>query len=235
MTKPLSLSVIIPAYNEEDIILSSVGQTLDAVKQMGVEYEVIIVNDGSADSTYQLICNNAQPWENTRCVNRERNGGFGAAVNSGIAAATKEFIICVPVDSPMDAETLAAFMKAAPHTDVVASYRVKRVGYTLRMRINSWVYHQMISAIFGMNLKDYNWIHLYRRSIFDKVAFTSKGIFMLAEVLIEANKYRFRIAEIPVEQKQRITGVAASAKLSSILFVLREMLGYYTNTGNDIR
>lgn len=235
MSKAMSLTVVIPAYNEDEIIISSVEQTLSAVEALGIDHEVIIVNDGSADNTLQLIQQELPNWKHTSVVDRERNGGFGAAVMSGIKAATKEFIICIPVDSPMETETLQKFVEVAPSTDVIASYRIKRVGYTVRMAINSWMYHKMVSAIFSMDLKDYNWIHLYRRSIFDKVSFSAKGIFMLAEVLIEANKHNYNISEIPVEQKQRITGVAASAKLSSILFVLKEMLAYYTNTGNDIR
>ncbi len=226
MSGPFSLSIVIPAYNEEEIIVSSVQQTMDAVQAAVADFEIIIVDDCSRDSTKALIEANLDKWPSTRLVCNAQNGGFGAAVWTGLQAATKEFVLCVPVDSPMDAETLAPFIAAAPTTDVISSYRVKRVGYTNRMRFNSWAYHKLIGWVFGLKLKDYNWIHLYRRAIFDKVHYQSRGIFMMAEVLVEANKHGYRIAEIPVGQKQRMTGIATSAKLSTILFVLEEMYAY---------
>lgn len=226
MKQPISLSIVIPAYNEEEIIVSSVQQTLKAVQSTVANYELIIVDDCSVDSTKALIEANLHLWPNTRLVSKPSNGGFGSAVWAGIQQAHKEYILCVPVDSPMDIETLAPFIAAAPATDIIASYRVKRVGYTLRMRFNSWAYHKLIWYIFGVKLKDYNWMHLYRRTVFDKVRYNSLGIFMMAEVLIEASKHGYHIAEIPVYQKQRITGIATSTKLSTIMFVLEEMLAY---------
>lgn len=229
MKQPISLSIVIPAYNEEEIIVSSVQQTLDAVQAAVADFEVIIVDDCSLDSTKALIEANLHLWPNTRLVSKSQNGGFGSAVWAGIEQANKEFILCVPVDSPMDDETLAPFIATAPTTDVIASYRVKRVGYTTRMRFNSWAYHKLIYHTFGLKLKDYNWIHLYRKEVFDKVSYNSLGIFMMAEVLVEAHKHGYRIAEIPVDQKQRMTGIATSAKLSTILFVLEEMYAYLKN------
>jgi glycosyltransferase involved in cell wall biosynthesis len=226
MSGSFSLSIVIPAYNEEEIIVSSVQQTLNAVQAAVADFEIIIVDDCSRDSTKALIEANINKWPSTRLVCNAQNGGFGAAVWTGLQAATKEYVLCVPVDSPMDTETLAPFITAAPTTDVISSFRVKRVGYTNRMRFNSWAYHKLIGWVFGLKLKDYNWIHLYRRAIFDKVHYQSRGIFMMAEVLVEANKHGYRIAEIPVDQKQRMTGIATSAKLSTILFVLEEMYVY---------
>lgn len=224
-----SLSIVIPAYNEEEIIVTSVQQTLAAVSQAVADYEIIIVDDGSKDATQALVNKHLHEWPQARMVINKKNGGFGAAVWAGIQEASKEFILCVPVDSPIDLETLAPFLAVAPSTDVVASYRVKRVGYTLRMRFNSWAYHKLVSVVFGINLKDYNWIHLYRSCIFKKVTYQSRGIFMMVEVLLEARKNGFKIAEIPVHQKQRVTGIATSAKLSTILFVLKEMQRYLKN------
>lgn len=226
MSSDISLTIVIPAYNEEEIIVSSVQQTINAVASAVTDFEVIVVDDGSADATQALIEANLHKWDHTRLVINEQNGGFGAAVSTGIAAATKEFILCVPVDSPIDRETLLPFLTLAPNTDVIASYRIARVGYTLQMRFNSWVYHKMVRALFGLKLRDYNWIHLYRRAIFQKVNFRSRGIFMMVELLVEAHRNGYRISEIPVTQKERITGIATSVKFSTIKFVLVEMAHY---------
>lgn len=226
MSTSISLSIVIPAYNEEEIIVSSIQQTFNAVEAAVTDFEIIIVDDCSIDGTRRLIETNMHLWPNARLICKEQNGGFGSAVWAGIKVAAKEYVLCVPADSPMDPETLAPFVNAAPYTDVIASYRVRRVGYTLRMRFNSWAYHKLIYHVFGLKLKDYNWIHLYRKNVFDKVQYNSLGIFMMAEVLVEAHKQGYRIAEIPVSQKQRMTGIATSAKLSTILFVLKEMYTY---------
>lgn len=121
----------------------------------------------------------------------------------GFSIAKYTYIMCVPVDSPLDENMFTAFTKHIHHADVLVSYRVARLGYSFRMKLNSWLFHILVSFLFNMKLKDYNWIHLYHRKIFDegKISIQSKGLFALAEVLIKANKRAFTFCEFPVSQQ----------------------------------
>lgn len=224
-----SLSIIIPVYNEEALLAQSIAETYHSALHLLAEFEVIIVNDASKDGSQQIIDEFKKQHSNITCITHLGNTGFGGAIKSGLAACKFEFALCVPADSPVDIETLGAFLSACTHSDLVISYRLKRVGYTKVMAFNSKVYHLLIATLFHLKFRDFNWIHMYRMSIFEKVNIQSKGIFMLAEVIIKSAKEKYRIVEIPVVQRQRISGTASSTKLSSIINVLKELMLHLLN------
>lgn len=233
MEKPLKfnipLSIIIPVYNEEQILEKSLCEIYNSASSLLKKIEIIIVNDASTDSSLEIINQFQIQHPNTIKISHTKNKGFGGAIKSGLAVCRNEYALCVPVDSPVNEETLELFLKECSFSDLVISYRLERVGYSKMMLFNSWVYHLLISALFGLKLKDYNWIHLYRTSAVRQINIQADGIFMLAEVLIEAVKKQYRIVEIPVVQRQRISGTASSAKLSSIMNVLKELVFYLCN------
>ncbi len=110
----------------------------------------------------------------------------------------------------------------------MVSFRKEKVGYSLQKKINSWVYHFLVSYLFSMNLKDYNWIHMYNRRIFNNkdVFIEHNGIFMLAEVLIKAKKKGFTFYEFEVVQIERLTGIATASKLSAIVKTIFEIISF---------
>jgi glycosyltransferase involved in cell wall biosynthesis len=223
-----SYSIIIPVYNEEDIILRSIDQNISVLDNAEVDYELIIVNDGSKDSSGELI-NQFLINKRVQVFHHSDNVGFGGAVKTGINLARNTLILCVPADSPLTEPIFKDFMAVAPKADVIVSYRIARLGYTPRMRLNSYVYHLLIEFLFDIHFVDFNWIHLYNRNIFDegKIEITSKGIFMLAEVLIQADRKGYNFIEIPVAQNERITGIATASKFSIIFKTLYEIARYY--------
>jgi glycosyltransferase involved in cell wall biosynthesis len=230
MEEPLKynfpLSIVMPVYNEEEILHSSLHETYCAALSLLTEFEMIIVNDASTDASHTIIRQFQNKHANICSVTHEANKGFGGAIKSGISKCQYGFVLCVPADSPMDETTLKQFLQVCQSADLVISYRLNRVGYSNIMRFNSWAYHLLISILFGLRLKDYNWIHLYRSSIFKDINIYSGGIFMLAEVIISASRKQLKIVEIPVVQRQRISGSATSAKLSTIINVLKELMRY---------
>jgi glycosyltransferase involved in cell wall biosynthesis len=222
MKKAESLCIITPVFNEQDIIESSVNQTLQSALCFFKEIEYIIINDGSTDNSPTIINENFN--SSVFKIVHKVNGGFGSAVTCGIENSTNEWIICVPADSPLDTSTAKIFYEAIDKADVIVSYRLQRKGYNYLMHLNSIVFHFLVSNFFNIQLKDYNWIHMYRKSIFEKITIESKGIFMLAEVLIKAKKNKFSFHEVPVEQLQRLTGIATASKPSAVIKTIIEML-----------
>lgn len=222
------VSVIIPAFNEEAIIEASVQKALDVLQRHKADFEIIIVNDGSWDKTKEILEKKFSLTPGISIIHKPKNEGFGSAIRTGISQGKKEFLFCVPVDSPLTDELYVAFSNNARKADVLVSYRRKRIGYSMLMLLNSWIYHLTISLLFGMKLKDYNWIHLYHRKLFDdggiKIEFN--GIFMLAEILIKAKRKGYTFFEFEVEQTQRLTGIATSAKPSSMLKTLLDVVAF---------
>jgi undecaprenyl-phosphate 4-deoxy-4-formamido-L-arabinose transferase len=228
MSTRFSVSVIMPIYNEEEIVVNAMFQTYEALQNSHCDFELIVVDDGSIDNSVALIMNFVEQKINCKLIKKQSNEGFGAAVRAGFSIAQKEYLLCVPADSPMDEKTLKLFVEHYKKADVLVSYREERLGYTVWMRLNSAVFHHLITWLFGMKLKDYNWIHLYHRKIFEQgqIHIEYDGIFMLAEILIKAKRKGFTVFEFPVQQRQRLTGIASASKLVNVLKTTRDVFKF---------
>ena len=226
--KPISVSVIVPAYNEEAIIKNALDAAYTILQTAGTDFEVIVVNDGSTDQTGAIINDYFKDKPQGIVCHKAVNQGFGGAIRTGIEMASKELIFCVPADSPLTTDLWDIFSRHAYDADVMVSYRKEKVGYSLMRHINSYVFHFLISALFNMRLRDYNWIHMYNRKIFDegKIKIEYDGIFMLSEILIKARNAGFTFVEFEVEQTERLTGIATASKFSAVVRTLGEILHY---------
>jgi len=227
MRETHSLSVIIPAYNEEVGIKHAVMTNIDVLNKFQLDLEVIIVNDGSFDSTDSIVRENFLNIPHIKYHDKKKNSGFGAAMRTGIELSSKEQVMFVPVDSPLTDEIMQKFYDHINKADILVGYRTERKGYTYRMRLNSWLFHGLVSTLFRMNLKDYNWIHLYRRKIFDGINIEYNGIFMLAEVLIKAKRKGFTIIEFPVEMIKRSGGVATAGSWKAAFQTAGDLFSFY--------
>lgn len=225
---PISVSVIIPAYNEEAIIKNAVEVAYKILLDAKADFEIIIINDGSQDNTANILNEHFNHRANIAVHHKTLNEGFGSAIRSGVKFSKKQFIFCVPADSPLTIDLYNAFSNHAFKADVLVSYRKQKIGYSLQKHINSWVFHRMVSIMFNMNLRDYNWIHMYNRKIFDegKIEIEYNGIFMLAEILIKAKRKGYTFFEFEVEQKERLTGIATASKFSAIVKTLLEIISF---------
>lgn len=222
------VSVIIPAYNEEAIIEGAVQAAHDILSGAGADYEIIVVNDGSSDATAEILNRSFASTPGIRIIHKDKNAGFGSAIRTGIAAADKQYILCIPADSPLTPALYTAFSTHAHRADVLVSYRRQKLGYSFIKLINSYVYQRMISVLFDMRLRDYNWIHMYDRRIFREggISIRYDGIFMLAEILIKAKRGGFTFYEFEVEQTERLTGIATASRPAAILRTIRDMLTF---------
>ncbi|HUH75719.1 MAG TPA: glycosyltransferase family 2 protein [Chitinophagales bacterium] len=223
-----SISIVTPIFNEEEIIESTIIKNIEILDSKNINYEIIVVDDASIDNSLVILKRLSKSYP-IKIIAHHINLGFGGAIKSGIEAAKKDYILCLPADSPLDNDIYSAFEDNLGKADLLVSYRIKRLGYTWWMSLNSYIYHQLISLIFSMKLKDYNWIHLYRREIFqeNKINIEYNSIFMLAEVLIKARNNSNTFIEFPVNQIQRVTGEASAAKLKTIINTLKDLILFY--------
>ncbi|MCX6200569.1 MAG: glycosyltransferase family 2 protein [Bacteroidetes bacterium] len=221
--------MVTPIYNEEEIVVQATQQNLDALNQLQCNYEIIVVNDGSTDKSRGLLEKHFAHFEKIKIIHHSKNEGFGRAVMSGIEHASKDYVLCIPSDNPLNTSILNKFSSVTKEADVIVGYRYGRKGYTPMMRLNALVFHILVSTLFQIQLRDFNWIHMYSRKIFAerKVKVQSTGIFMLAETLIRAKKEGCTFQEIFVKQTARTTGVATASKISTMLKTMKELLVFY--------
>ena len=201
------LSVFFPAYNDSGTIASLVITALQTARRLTPDFEVIVVNDGSADATGEIADELARTYPEVRVVHHPRNRGYGGALRSGFAAATRELVFYTDGDAqydPAEMETLWAAL--TDDVDLVNGYKISRSDPIHRIVIGR-AYHHTVKLLFGLRVRDVDCdFRLMRRAIFERVSlYKSSGVICL-EMMKKIQDAGFRIAEVPVHHDHRTHG-----------------------------
>lgn len=210
------VSILIPAYNEEELLEEAVREVHGAASEVLDAFELIIVNDGSADRTGEIMERLAAGEDGIRGFHHERNRGMGGGIVTAASHASYEYAVVSPVDSPLSARQLAVFMAAAAPDAVVIGCRPRRLGYSGLQQLGSRVYHDLACFLLRLPLRDINWIHLYPTRLFDDLDIEFSGIVYLGEVLAKARDLGYRLVEVDSPMTARIKGVATISKPGAI-------------------
>src|SRR5215475_3580492 len=125
--KPPGLSIFFPAYNDAGTIASMVIRALKAASELTSDFEIIVVDDGSADGTAEIADELARTYPQVRAVHHPQNRDYGAALQTGFRAATKELIFYTDGDAQYDpAELAVLWPKMTSDTDLVNGYKISR-------------------------------------------------------------------------------------------------------------
>jgi glycosyltransferase involved in cell wall biosynthesis len=205
--KPAGLSVFFPAYNDSGTIASMVIRAVQAAAELTPDYEVIVVNDGSADATPEIVDELARMYPQVRAVHHAGNRGYGGALQSGFRTATKELIFYTDGDAQYDPAELASLWgKMAPGVDLVNGYKISRSDPLHRIVIGR-LYHHLVSVMFGLTVRDVDCdFRLMRRSIFQRIDLTKTSGVICLEMMKKIEDAGFRIVEVPVHHYHRAFG-----------------------------
>jgi glycosyltransferase involved in cell wall biosynthesis len=206
-TKSPGLSVFFPAYNDSGTIASLVITAIQSASKLTPDYEVIVVNDGSSDSTGQILDELARLYPQVRVVTHTVNRGYGGALRSGFGAASKEIIFYTDGDAQYDpSEMEALWQKMAPGTDLVNGFKISRADPLHRIIIGR-IYHHTVKTLFGLRVRDVDCdFRLLRRSIFDTVRLEKNSGVICLEMMKKIQDAGFTIVEVPVHHYHRAHG-----------------------------
>jgi glycosyltransferase involved in cell wall biosynthesis len=219
----LSISAVLPAYNEEQVIASSVAAMVETFESLNADYEVIVVNDGSRDRTAEILTRLGQENPRVRMVAHERNQGYGAAVWTGFTSATRELVFLTDGDKQFDVDELTLLLPMMDGADMVIGYRHKRADPPLRL-LNAWGWKLLVNGLFGYTARDIDCaFKLFRRSVLDRVDVHARGATFSAEFLIKARRLGYVIRERGVSHYPRPAGQATGAKPAVIVRAFREL------------
>ena len=201
------LSIFFPAYNDSGTIASLVITALRTARELTSDYEVIVVNDGSADKTAEILDELAQTYPQVRVVHHEKNRGYGGALRSGFANATRELICYTDGDAQYDPAEMELLWKRFDETvDLVNGYKISRSDPMHRIVIGR-VYHHTVKILFGLTVRDVDCdFRMMRRSIFEKVHLEKNSGVICLEMMKKITDAGFRIAEVPVHHYHRAYG-----------------------------
>ena len=204
---PLSLSVFFPAYNDAGTIASLVITALQSASQLTPNYEVIVVNDGSSDSTAQILSELARVYPHVKIVTHPMNRGYGGALRSGFSSASKDVIFYTDGDAQYDPSEMALLWpKMTPGVDLVNGYKISRSDPWHRIVIGR-IYHHTVKIMFGLRVRDVDCdFRLLRRSIFDRVHLEKNSGVICLEMMKKIQDAGFTIVEAPVHHYHRAHG-----------------------------
>jgi glycosyltransferase involved in cell wall biosynthesis len=230
------VSVIIPAYNEEDVIAESLKETVKVFDDFGCSYEIIVVDDGSADDTYQNALKAASKHHNIIVKRINKNRGKGRGLKVGFRQASGEYVIFLDADMelhPSQIQTFFDILRLDEADVVIGSKRHpnSRLHYPWNRRIISKVYFFLIKILFGLPIGDtQTGLKLFKygvlKKVFPRVLVKAFGYDL--EILINAHRLGYKITEAPVvlDSKQRYGRIG----LDSIWTTWRDTMAIWYRT-----
>jgi glycosyltransferase involved in cell wall biosynthesis len=222
------LTVFTPAYNEEENLAHCVEVVAAKMRELCVTCEILIVDDGSRDRTGALADELAAGQAGVRVVHHPRNLGIGRAFITAFSQAQGEWLILIPADLALEPSELHRFIDAAPDADVVVGLRSDRSDYTLLRRLVSWTNIQLIRTLFGMKLRQFQYISMYRMEVLRGIQIEyGRSAFFLAEVLIKARDNGARLVEVEIRYAPRLNGKPTGARLKLVVITIIDIFRFW--------
>jgi glycosyltransferase involved in cell wall biosynthesis len=207
MTGRPSISAFFPAYNDAGTIASMVVLADRTLRQLTDDYEIIVVNDGSADHTAQVLSELEALYPKLRVIHHPSNLGYGAALRTGFASATKELIFYTDGDAQYDVRELELLLPLmTEEVDIVNGYKISRSDPLHRIIIGK-IYCWVIKLTFGIKIRDVDCdFRLVRRSGYERIKLYSNSGTICVEMIRSFQDAGLRFAEAPVHHYHRAYG-----------------------------
>jgi glycosyltransferase involved in cell wall biosynthesis len=217
------LSIVLPAYNEEANIERAVAMATDVASRHCTDHEIIVVDDGSADRTAEIVDKLAAADPRVRLIRHETNKGYGGALLSGFFAAKMDLVFFTDSDNQVDLDELAVFIDLIQSVDVVAGYRIKRRDPFFR-RVNARAWNYLVRALFYVPVRDIDCaFKLFRREVFDGLELKSVGAMVNTELMVKLGRSGYRVVEVGVSHFPRTAGKPQGASIKVIIRAFSEL------------
>jgi polyisoprenyl-phosphate glycosyltransferase len=150
----LELSVVVPMYDEEEVLPIFFDRMRPLLDGLGVHYEVLVVDDGSRDATASMLIAAAVDWPQLRLVRLLRNSGHQAALSAGFRRARGKYLVTIDADLQDPPEVIAEMMTAVKSADVDVVYGVRsdRSSDTFAKRTTARMYYRLMSRLVGKDI-----------------------------------------------------------------------------------
>ena len=224
-----SLSIFVAAYNE----VENLGPTVETLRRalLGTvcDYEIIVVDDGSTDGTYEVAEALAAASQDVRVIHNPRNLGLGCGWQRAINVATRRSFVFVPGDNTWPYPSLRDLFASLGTADVVTSYPTNPEIRDWGRRLVSATFTAGLNALFGLRLRYYNGLTLYPTEFLRANAITTFGFASMSEALLRAIHQGFSLAAVPCEIEERASGSSNALTLPNLKSVIGTIFWLYVN------
>jgi glycosyltransferase involved in cell wall biosynthesis len=219
--------VFLLAHNEEANIERVVNGFQAELPKLTDDFEIIIVDDGSTDRTGQIAEDMTATDHHIRVVHHPNNRGYGAAVISGINAASKDYVLLSDGDGQFDPADAALLVAKAGDYDVVVGRRLRRADSLLR-RLNGKSWSILMQLLFGLRITDVDCgFKLFRREVLSKLQLEAKGAMITTELMAKLAGRGARITEVGVRHLPRMAGQSSGNSPRVIMRAFKELFDLY--------
>ena len=219
---PESLSAVLPAFNEEAVIATTVRRVHDVMASLGLDsHELLVVDDGSRDGTRAACETVARELPDVRVISHQMNRGYGAALRTGFEAARGSAIFLMDSDGQFDPTELRRLLELWGGNTVVCGYRARRNDPAARRAYNR-AFFTIVNARVGRTARDINCgFKLFPRAV--GTGLTSDGALISTELLVRARDRGCTIIDVPVSHAPRLTGSSTGANPRVVLRAFGEL------------
>jgi dolichol-phosphate mannosyltransferase len=212
------ISVIVPALDEEENILSTLKNLLMCFKEFNLDGEIIVVNDGSIDSTGSL----AKRIQGIKLIEHEKPLGIGISFWDGLKQAEGRVVTMIPGDNENDPGEILRYYDLTKQVDLVVPFLINKKDRPLFRRFVSYLFCLMIKITFRVDFRYTNGTSLINRTALEKTSHKSKGFFFQAEMLVKLVKKGYLFAEVPYRVGKRKAGASKSITFDSLKDCLKD-------------
>ncbi|MBU6325071.1 MAG: glycosyltransferase family 2 protein [Bacteroidetes bacterium] len=219
-----SWSLGIMCYNESGNIEQVVRNTYKTAAQLSGDFEVLVVDDGSADDSVEILKRlQSGDFPQLRILEHGINRGIGAALRSIYFNATKDVVVALPGDGQFDTDELLAYPYVAMRT-VISYYRVENTSYSVFRNGLSWANKTLNRLLLGMELRDVNWILVFRTAELKDLDLRMQSSIVTSEICSKLRAKGWRFLEVQSRYLPRTAGKSRGASLKTIYRAARELL-----------
>lgn len=221
------VTAVMPALNEAENLATAVSNVLESFRQLGIQGELIIVNDGSSDRTGEIAAEFAAKHADIRVLHHQQPQGIGASFWHGVREASGETVTMLPGDGENDAAEILRYLPLLQEVDIVVPFIYNREVRSPARRLLSIIYREIIKGSFGLSLNYMNGTVMYRRCIFSGIELKNGGFFYQSELLIKTIKRGYLYAEVPCALRTRGSGNSRATSWNSLRRVMGGYLGIF--------
>ena len=192
-------SFIVPALDEEGVVEGVVRAVWATVDRLIETYEIILIDDGSADRTGDIMDRLASELPRVRVMHNETNLGLGASYQRGVAAAKLDYVMMLCGDGGVPATSLPPIIEKIGTADIVVPYMTNLEQIKTPMRyLISRSYTNLLNVLSGYRLHYYNGLPVHRRAFLNQITVTSAGFGFQGEILVKLLKSGCTYVQVPV-------------------------------------
>tara|TARA_A100000164_G_C21843165_1_gene741133 strand:+ start:526 stop:1254 length:729 start_codon:yes stop_codon:yes gene_type:complete len=223
-TQKQSISVIVPAFNEE----LNLSDTLDSINASAsgrnLEVEIIIVNDGSKDNTGEVADLLASEDPRVRSLHHKTNKGLGNTYFTGVKEARKDYVVLIPGDNECGVETLTPLLDVLGSADIIIPYPVNTEIRSVFRRIVSKSFVSLVNSLAGLKLYYYNGTVVHRRDLLQSCPIRSNGFVYQAKILIYMLYNGASFQQVPIKLNRNKARASTAFRFSNLISVSRSLI-----------